>query len=100
MVIPEHALHLPADAKFRLGNVVTTLNAARRLNPIEVADSLARHVRGDWGEVKDRERDANDSALEHGGPLTSRYRTSAGVWFQIITEPNRSGTTIRLTGEH
>ena len=64
------------------------------------ADLLARHQRGDWGEVCEEDRLANESALREGERLFSVYRLSSGTKIWIITERDRSSTTLLLPSEY
>lgn len=68
-----------------------------RSTPIEF---VARHVRGDWGEVCEDDKQANEDALRDGDRLLSAYRTTRGVNLWIITEHDRSVTTILLPEEY
>jgi hypothetical protein len=61
---------------------------------------LDRHVAGDWGEVDADDQQANQDALLHGERLLSAYRTSSGVRIWVITEADRSVTTILLPEEY
>ena len=62
--------------------------------------ALRRHARGDWGDLDDEDRKANDRALQEGSRLFSAYKTKAGVKFWIITEADRSATTVLLPDEY
>ena len=83
-----------------LGNVYITANAERTLLPVAIILSLDRHARGDWGEPCDEDRQANDDALKNGGRLLSVYRTKEGTKFWIITEADRSATTVLLPEDY
>jgi hypothetical protein len=61
---------------------------------------LDRHATGDWGEVDAEDQQANQDALRYGERLLSAYRTSAGVRLWVITEADRSVTTILLPEEY
>jgi hypothetical protein len=61
---------------------------------------LTRHANGDWGEVDDHDRKANEHALEHGLRVLSAYTLSTGERIWIITEADRSVTTILLPSEY
>ena len=64
-----------------------------------MAELLARHQGGDWGDVGAEDRRFNGNALRNGGRLFSAYDTSAGrVW--IITEADRRVTTVLLPSEY
>jgi len=66
----------------------------------EVREALTRHMRGDWGELCDEDWKDNDFSVEHGFRILSAYRSKAGVKFWIITEADRSATTILLPDEY
>jgi hypothetical protein len=84
-----------------LGRVVATPGALKlfmeaRGQPFEY---LARHATGDWGELCAYDRRQNEIALRDGYRVLSSYDVPAGrVW--IITEPDRSVTTILLPEEY
>lgn len=89
-------------ARFRLGAVVITpgADAALRASRPDLDVMLGRHLSGRWGELPDDDKAANDAALEHGGRLLSCYRTDAGERVWIITEADRSATTVLLPEEY
>jgi hypothetical protein len=88
---------------FSLGQIVATPGALAALakagqTPLEF---LARHVRGDWGELTEEDRKENQLSLERGFRLLSSYRTDAGdtkLW--VITESDRNVTTVLLPEEY
>ena len=61
---------------------------------------LARHANGDWGELSESDREANEYALKHGLRVLSAYTLSSGEKIWIITEADRSRTTILLPSEY
>ena len=63
-------------------------------------EGLARHLAGDWGNVDEDDRKENEFSLEHGFRLLSSYATPRGTKFWIITEHDRSVTTILLPEEY
>ncbi len=82
---------------FALGRVAAT-PAALALG-IDLLALVHRHMRGDWGDVSAHDLRANAEALDHGGRLLSVFRTPRGaVW--IITEADRSATTVLLPNEY
>lgn len=87
-------------SKFPLGRIMATPNALSQIPPEEVFSALARHQSGDWGEVCVEDRQANETALLDGSRLLSVYRTAAGVKFWIITEWDRSTTTVLLPEDY
>lgn len=91
-----------AIKKFSLGQVVATPGAIDALarsgqSPMEF---LNRHAVGDWGEVDEQDRQANDDSVVHGARLLSVYRTKLGDRIWIITEWDRSVTTLLLPDEY
>ncbi|MBN8625636.1 MAG: hypothetical protein J0M17_09115 [Planctomycetes bacterium] len=83
-----------------LGEVVITPGAVVKLDSKVVSRSLVRHMAGDWGEVNEEDWELNDAALEGGDRLVSRYRGRDEKDFFIITEADRSITTILLPEEY
>ena len=61
---------------------------------------LARHLSGDWGEVCAEDAKENEFSLEHGFRLLSAYVLRDGTKVWIITEADRSATTILLFSEY
>jgi len=64
------------------------------------AEFLARHQSGDWGEVSPADWQANERALRTEERLLSVYRTAVGERLWIITEADRSLTTLLLPEEY
>lgn len=88
------------DRKFDLGQVVITPNAMNALPQAEVLVALGRHVSGDWGDLDEFDKAENERALIEGSRLFSAYHASNGVKFYIITEWDRSVTTILLPEDY
>jgi len=87
---------------FHLGQVVATRGALAAFerfgeNP---ARYLVRHARRDWGTVCEMDWRLNDEALEHGERVLSSYELRDGTEVWIITEWDRSATTILLPREY
>ncbi len=94
-------------ASFPLGSVYITRGASAELckqegpaGDEEVREAIARHMRGDWGDVCDADWQENDFSVTNGFRILSSYRTKAGIKFWIITEADRSATTILLPEEY
>jgi len=87
-------------AKFPLGQIVATPNALNSVPNQEIMAALQRHIRGDWGNLDEEDRQANENALIQGSRLLSSYLTSLNVKFWIITEHDRSVTTILLPEDY
>jgi len=87
------------NCKFSLGQVVATRGAYETLDVADIGTALRRHMAGDWGDVCAEDRQANEDALASGGRLFSVYH-AGGVKFWIITEADRSATTVLLPDEY
>lgn len=87
-------------ALFRLGRVVATPGVISSVPPEDTVQALLRHSQGDWGDMCDEDRIFNDDALERGLRLLSVYHASNSRKFWIITEADRSVTTILLPEEY
>jgi hypothetical protein len=86
--------------KFPLGQLNATANAVAQIPHEDIAHALSRHLQGDWGEMDLDDLRANENALLHGGRLFSAYTTARTVRFWIITEADRSYTTILLPEDY
>lgn len=85
---------------FPLGEVFITPAAISAVSNDEMRSALRRHNSGDWGELEEFDWKQNNEALDQGFRLLSSYRTSEGVAFWIITECDRSMTTILLPSDY
>src|SRR5688572_6995640 len=85
-----------SEARFRLGQIVATPNALEYLTQEEILTAIQRHQSGDWGEVSESDRKENDFSLAQGFRLLSVYRAKNGTKFWLITEADRSTTTLLL----
>ena len=88
------------NGKFAAGKIVITRGAQSRLSTYEAMGALVRHLTGDWGDLGEFDWKQNEAALEHGFRLFSRYVTQGGTKFYVITEHDRSVTTILLPEEY
>lgn len=85
---------------FALGQLLMTPGVQQQIPPSEMMQALRRHARGDWGEVCGEDREANRRALIDGTRLLSVYQSKDGVKFWIITDADRSATTVLLPSEY
>ncbi len=81
---------------FSLGETVITPNALSQVYPTDICHALQRHARGDWGEVCPQTRAENELSLQHGGCLRSAFRDQNGIEFWVITDEDRSATSVYL----
>ena len=89
---------------FHLGQVVITANAeaalARRGQLPIARTMLNRHALGDWGDLDAEDIQTNHEALRDGNRLLSAYEFGDGFKVWIITEADRSATTILLPEDY
>ena len=91
-----------AAIRFPLGRIVATpgaLGAMKDANEDPVR-YIARHACGDWGELGAEDREANQLALRDGERLLSAYQLATGERLWVITEADRSATTLLLPAEY
>jgi len=88
------------SAKFKLGRVLTTPNASCRLTTEDILLGIRRHQAGDWGDVNDEDRQENELSLQEGFRLLSVYHSAKGVKFWIITEADRSASTVLMPDDY
>ncbi len=91
---------MEGNPKFALGRVVTTQNAKASLEHEEIVAALGRHVTGDWGEVSPEDRKENELSLRESFRLFSVYRSKDGEKFWVITEADRSSTTVLMPEDY
>ncbi|HEY9061101.1 MAG TPA: hypothetical protein VIO64_11475 [Pseudobacteroides sp.] len=82
-----------------LGVIVQTLGVKQSIPENDVYTALERHSNGDWGEISDADKKANNQALEFMEMLLSSYTSSNNVQFWIITEIS-GYTTVLLPSEY
>jgi len=89
-------------ARFPLGQVVATPGAIAALarSGDTAAAFLARHEQGDWGDVPPEDAASNEDALVDGGRILSSYRLGDGTVVWLITEADRSVTTVLLPSDY
>ena len=88
---------------FPLGRIVATpgaIDALTRANQ-QPHDFLNRHVTGDRGsELPEEDKAENEYSLQHGFRILSSYKTAAGEKLWVITEADRSVSTLLLPEEY
>lgn len=96
------------NLKFSLGRVVATPGAIDALQDAEQTPDhfLDLHVSGVWGDLGEEDRQANERAVAHEDDpekrsrVFSAYRTGKSVKLWVITEHDRSVTTLLLPEEY
>jgi len=88
--------------KFTLGSIVATPGALEALAEAHLTSLslLSRHSRGDWGDISSEDRGLNEEALLIGERLLSVYPLPTGETIWIITERDRSVTTLLLPEDY
>jgi hypothetical protein len=86
---------------FPFGQIVMTPGAIEALEQVNVSAQsiLQRHILGDWGDVTDSDKRANELAVEMGGTILSAYKLPRGIEVWVLTEPDRTATTVLLPNE-
>jgi len=87
-------------ARFELGQVVITASANEVLDAIDVLLAIKRHHQGDWGDLDPHDKRENEFSMKNGLRLLSVYKDREGTTFWIITEADRSVTTILLPSDY
>jgi len=92
----------PTVTRFALGQTFITPGAEEALMIAgqTAIEFLRRHMSCDWGELSDDDVQENELSLKKGFRLLSNYRTGKGQQLWIITEADRSATTVLLPAEY
>lgn len=89
-----------ASGKFAPGRLVATPGALEAIGKVQMLRAFERHLYCDWGDVCAEDWKRNYYALKNGERLFSAYHAENGQKFWIITEADRSATTILLPEEY
>ena len=71
-----------------------------RSSDAEVASTLVRYLSGNCGDVDENDRQKNECSLQIGFRVLSVYHSNKRAPFWIITEADRSSTTVLLPAEY
>lgn len=85
---------------FPLGQIVATRSAADCLSQEDMTAAIRRHVQGDWGLVDSEDWKENDRSVTEGFRLLSAYDSDSGIRIWVITEADRSVTTVLLPSDY
>lgn len=85
---------------FQPGQIVATRGALSVLLREDIMKALRRHLSGDWGDLSTEDKQENDFAVNNELRILSSYSSKKGVKFWIITEADRSVTTVLLPEEY
>ena len=86
--------------QFPTGRLLCTPGAMNSVGRDEMMAAYFRHRKGDWGEVCPEDWRSNDQAIRSGMRILSAFHTRTGQKFWIITEADRSATTILLPEDY
>jgi hypothetical protein len=108
LFLKEHTMALAvltplSQTRFASGQVVMTIgvDALVRQGRFNPAPYLRRHLSGDWGDLDESDRRQNDAALRSGEDrLFSSYQVAPDLKLWIVTEWDRSVTTLLLPSEY
>jgi hypothetical protein len=91
-----------AEPRFPLGQTVATRGALAACNAADQAplEFFLRHVSGDWGDTDAADQQSNEEAIKDGDRILSVYSLRDGTRIYVITEADRSATTILLPEEY
>jgi hypothetical protein len=85
-----------------LGRVLITGGALEEFKKANQhpGEFLIRHAKGDWGDLDEDDRKENELSLQEGFRIFSSYRLRTGVKIWVITEADRSATTLLLPEDY
>lgn len=92
--------------KFALGQILVTsgvnqLGLKNKKFENFIGQSLNKHINGDWGDLCDEDKKMNDAAVANGNDrILSKYTFDSNTSIYIITEWDRSATTILFPDEY
>ena len=91
--------------KFKIGEVYVSRKVNDRATEDEdfadfVLRSLEKHARGDWGDLDEEDKQENEISLGEGFRILSAYKYKDGEKIWIITEADRSVTTVLFPEEY
>lgn len=96
------------EYRFDLGPVVSTPGALEAMtrNEVDPLHYISRHARGDWGDLCEDDKQANEDAIQSGARILSAYHLPDGTKLWIITDAeideqhHRQATTFLLPDEY
>lgn len=86
--------------RFDLGRLTITPGALAKLSRLDIVRAFARHSRCDWGDLCASDKAANEAAIANECRVLSAYHSPQGVKHYVITEADRSYTTLLFPSEY
>lgn len=101
-VSPTPERNMMTEQLFSLGQMVATPHAIDVLSQDNMTplDLIKKHVSGDYGQLCAEDAHMNEQAIENGDRILSVYHTSKGEKLYVVTEWDRSATTVLLASEY
>ncbi|WP_230463690.1 hypothetical protein [Burkholderia ubonensis] len=102
----EYFVNLPSTIRtgprFKLGRIFATPAALEVIAEarVSIIDLLIRHMRGDWGDLSESDGQQNELSINAGLRLLSSYALLSGRTVWVITEWDRSSTTVLLPHDY
>ena len=93
---------LPTIPLFPPGRLVATPGALALLERVNKSplEYISRHLRGDWGDLDPEDKTENELSVKYGFRLLSSYQVTGDENLWVITEADRSVTTLLLPEEY
>ncbi len=96
-------IFIPRNSLFSLGKLYFTPGAIEAFQQEGIPPAgnvIARHATGDWGDMDASDKALNDAAIKNGGRIFSAYQLTDDIRIWVITEWDRSATTVLLPSEY
>ena len=91
---------LTGECKLQLGRIVATRALVELIPMEEVFKALDRHATGDWGNLPLADFKVNQKSITNNGRVMSRYLYRDELCFWVITEGDRSLTSVVLESDY
>lgn len=92
-----YIIHSP---HFPLGKIAATPRVLEMVPKEDIQTALERHAHGDWGIMPEEDKKLKERAVKVGDRVFSAYRSRSDIKFWIITEWDRSVTTVLLPEDY
>ncbi len=86
--------------RFQPGTIVATVGAIEIATNEQIHELITRHLHGDWGDVEPDSVEANEQALKDGLRILSSYKLPNERVLWVLTEADRSATTVLTPEEY
>ena len=86
--------------RFSLGRLFITSHAQGLIHQADITKALIRHQHGDWGDLCQEDKAENELSVQEGFRILSSYHDRNEIKFWVITEADRSTTTVLLPDDY